>query len=241
MLELGRIIKKFGKSDRFSVPFITSVGEMITESQRRYLEDFFDCEVYERYGVEELGDVALECRFHHGMHIHEESNIVEILDENNHPLPPGVPGRVVATNLCNSSVPFIRYDTGDQGEILPGVCPCGVTARRLKIRGRIGAYLELGGKRYQFPEFALIANDFSDLVLRSQIAKTAENSIEFRFIPLRPVSDGEVSKIKSSFADNLGITLSVKIVEEIPFNQSGKTQFLVDESLEVGLPRVTQF
>lgn len=230
MLELSRIMQKYGVPKKFRIPFITSVGEMMNASQRRYLENFFDCEVYERYGLEELGDIAIECRIHEGMHIHEESNLVEILDENSRQPPRGASGRIVITNLCNSSVPFIRYDTGDRGKILPGSCPCGISARRLKIDGRIGAFLELDGKRYQFPEFALIINDFSDFILRSQIAKINKNSVEFRFIPSRPVSNKEFNAVKSSFRDRLGITPLIKIVEEIPFNKSGKTQFLIDES-----------
>lgn len=229
MIELSRIIEDSGETE-FRVPFITSVGEMLTETQRKYLEGFFGCEVYERYGAEELGDVAMECHHHRGMHIHEESQIVEILDEENRRLPPGVKGRVVVTCLCNYSVPFIRYDTGDLGEILSGDCPCGIAARRLKIHGRIGAYLELGGKRYQFPEFALLINNFSDFVLRSQIVKVAEDKVEFRFIPSRSVSNEEIEQIKNSFVNLLGITPVVKIVQEIPFSPSGKTQFLIDES-----------
>ncbi|MBI2025472.1 phenylacetate--CoA ligase family protein [Candidatus Kaiserbacteria bacterium] len=233
MIELDRIIKKAGNQEDFRVSFITSVGEMLSETQRRYLENGFNCEVYERYGLEELGDVAVECRYHRGMHIYEESNIVEIVDENNRPLPPGSRGRVVVTNLCNYSVPFIRYDTGDIGEILPGRCPCGVSARRLKLYGRTGAYLELAGRRYQFPEFAAVVNNFNDIVLRSQIAKVSDESIEFRFVPLRPVSPQETDGIKSSFMKNFGITPRVKIVEDLPFNTSGKTQFLVDETSRI--------
>src|SRR3989344_2250565 len=230
MVELHRIIKKAGSQEGLRVPFITSVGEMLTETQRRYLENGFNCEVYEQYGVEELGDVAVECRYHRGMHIYEETNIVEIVDENNDPLPPAPRGLVVVTNLCNYSVPFIRYDTGDNGEILPGRCPCGVSARRLKLYGRMVAYLELAGRHYQFPEFAAVVNNFNSIVLRSQIAKVSDTSIEFRFIPLRPVSSEETDEITSSFAKSLGIAPRVKIVEDLPFNESGKTQFLVDET-----------
>jgi phenylacetate-CoA ligase len=40
---------------------------------------------------------------------------VEILDENNNPLPNGQEGRIVITSLFNKAHPFIRYDIGDIG------------------------------------------------------------------------------------------------------------------------------
>lgn len=231
MIELSRIIKERNGEIDYKIPFITSVGEMLTEAQRKYLKDFFGSEVYNRYGLEELGDIAIECSAHNGMHIHEESQIVEIVDENDQPAPLGVCGRVIVTSLCNYAVPFIRYDTGDKGEIMTGKCPCGISARRLKIHGRIGAHLELNGKHYQFPEFALVVSYFDDLVLRSQIVKTAKNKIEFRFIPLKPASEKEIDKIRNSFLKNLGFAPDIKIVDEIPTSKTGKTQFLIDKSL----------
>ncbi|KKU52785.1 MAG: hypothetical protein UX72_C0002G0016 [Parcubacteria group bacterium GW2011_GWA2_47_10] len=228
LIELAQRMNEFGTAP-LNIPFITSVGEMTTEAQKNYLAKAFGAEVYDRYGLEELGDVAIECREHNGMHIHEESDIVEIVDDRDSPVSPGAPGRVVVTNLCNYSVPFIRYDTGDRGKILPGKCPCGIPARRLIIYGRLGAFLEVGGKKYQFPEFAAIVASFSDIILRSQVVKLPDNTIELRIIPARKVSEKDIQLITETFKKQLSLTPRIILVEKIPFNASGKTQFLRDE------------
>ena len=229
LIELSRRIQEYNESS-FHIPFMTSVGEMTTLSQRKHLEAFFGGEVYERYGLEELGDIAIECNQHNGLHIHEESQIVEILGYEDSPLPPGVRGRIIITSLTNYSVPFIRYDTGDIGEIFSEKCYCGVSARRLKIYGRLGAFLELGRKRYQFPEFAAIVTEFSEMILRSQIAKISEDTLELRIIPTHLLSNADRQKIRDAFKKTLGVVPDIKIVSEIPIIESGKTQFLIDET-----------
>ena len=40
---------------------------------------------------------------------------MEILDENNQPVPYGKEGKVVITSLYNKAHPFIRYEIGDVG------------------------------------------------------------------------------------------------------------------------------
>ncbi len=47
--------------------------------------------------------------------MNSETLFVEILDENNQPVPYGKEGRIVITSLFNKAHPFIRYDIGDIG------------------------------------------------------------------------------------------------------------------------------
>lgn len=49
--------------------------------------------------------------------INEASYIVEIVDDNGEPVPDGVIGHIVVTDLYNYAMPMIRYDTGDMGAI----------------------------------------------------------------------------------------------------------------------------
>ncbi|MNE56173.1 hypothetical protein D3C80_1510640 [compost metagenome] len=47
--------------------------------------------------------------------VNSETIFVEILDDNNQPVPYGKEGRIVITSLFNKAHPFIRYDIGDIG------------------------------------------------------------------------------------------------------------------------------
>ncbi len=46
--------------------------------------------------------------------LYEDLSIVEVVDESNRPVPPGVPGfKVLVTNLVNRTQPLIRYELSD--------------------------------------------------------------------------------------------------------------------------------
>jgi phenylacetate-CoA ligase len=51
--------------------------------------------------------------------------IVEIVDTEGRPVPPGEPGEIVVTDLFSEEAPFIRYATGDIGVASNRTCPCG--------------------------------------------------------------------------------------------------------------------
>ena len=82
--------------------------------------------------------VAFECKEQHGLHIWEDSYIVEIIDPQTlEPVPDGGIGELVLTTLDREAMPLIRYRTRDLTRILPGECPCGRTHRRIdRIKGR---------------------------------------------------------------------------------------------------------
>jgi phenylacetate-CoA ligase len=79
--------------------------------------------------------VAYETSARQGLLV-EEGVIVEIVRPGTgDPVPDGEVGEVVVTTL-NAAYPLIRFGTGDLSAILPGHCPTGRTAPR--IRGWLG-------------------------------------------------------------------------------------------------------
>lgn len=69
-------------------------------------------------------ELATECE-HGRLHVSMDFGIVEIVDEQGEPLPPGEEGRIVCTGLFNEVQPLIRYDIGDRGAWSTERCPCG--------------------------------------------------------------------------------------------------------------------
>jgi len=90
---------------------------------------------YQSYGTADLGLVAYETEAREGLVI-DEGVIVEIVRPGSgDPVPEGEVGEVVVTPL-NADYPLLRFGTGDLSAVLPGRCPSGRTAPRL--RGWLG-------------------------------------------------------------------------------------------------------
>jgi phenylacetate-CoA ligase len=113
------------------------------------LETTWKCQVFEHYGMTEMGlGGGVECAVHHGYHLREADLFFEIVDpQTGCRLPDGITGEVVFTTLTREGMPLIRYRTGDMAAFIAEPCPCGSILRRLgKIEGRNNAGLSLGGK-----------------------------------------------------------------------------------------------
>ena len=59
------------------------------------------------------------------LHLNDDSQIIEVLDEQGHPAPPGEVGQVVVTQLLCLTLPLIRYRIGDMTRLREEPCPCG--------------------------------------------------------------------------------------------------------------------
>ncbi|HSV68990.1 MAG TPA: AMP-binding protein [Methylibium sp.] len=92
-------------------------------------------DVYQCYATADVGLVAYETRAREGL-VLDERVIVEIVRPGTgDPVPDGEVGEIVVTVL-NPAYPLLRFGTGDLSAILPGACPSGRTAPR--IRGWMG-------------------------------------------------------------------------------------------------------
>jgi phenylacetate-CoA ligase len=82
--------------------------------------------------------VAFECTEKKGMHVWEDSFLMEVIDPRTlKPVPEGEEGELVFTALTREGMPLIRYRTRDLASVYPDPCPCGRTHRRMsRIRGR---------------------------------------------------------------------------------------------------------
>jgi len=113
----------------------------------RAVEASWGCEVYNHYGMTEMGlGGGVECQARRGYHLREADLYLEIIDPiNGSTVPEGEYGEIVFTTLTRRGMPLVRYRTGDISRFIPGDCPCGAGLRTLeKVRGRISNTLDLG-------------------------------------------------------------------------------------------------
>jgi phenylacetate-CoA ligase len=80
-----------------------------------------------------VGNIAVECDVHDGLHIFEDAFIIQIVDpETGEPLPDGELGSVCATEFCKTGSPQFRYNIMDLSYLYPpGQCECGSWLRRM--------------------------------------------------------------------------------------------------------------
>ncbi|OQX56285.1 MAG: hypothetical protein B5M53_02200 [Candidatus Cloacimonas sp. 4484_209] len=113
------------ENDCIPMKIVRSTGEPLSQSYRRKIERAFNCQVYDNYGMTEWVGLIQECE-RGGMHLISDFGVLEILDENNNPVPPGVEGYFVWTGLIRKEMPLIRYKIGDKGMWKKNqFCPCG--------------------------------------------------------------------------------------------------------------------
>ena len=138
---LAKFLEKKGVDD-IRPKGMYSAGMVLHDFERKKVEEIFKCKLQDRYGTEELGLIATECKEQEGLHINTDCHYVEFIGNDGKPVPSGKRGFIIVTDLTNLAMPFIRYRIEDVG--IPSVkkCSCGRTQPLIKkIEGRIADFL----------------------------------------------------------------------------------------------------
>jgi phenylacetate-coenzyme A ligase PaaK-like adenylate-forming protein len=126
-------------------------GERLYGDLRQLLVRRFCCPLLDIYASAEGGVIATEC-LGGAFHV-SDLRIVEIRQDDGSLVPEGE-GELVITNPFNWCMGFIRYRTGDFGEIKNICCPCGRSGPCLmKFLGRDSSQLSAADRT--FPAFRL--------------------------------------------------------------------------------------
>lgn len=117
---------------------IVCSAEVLTPELRQRVEAVWGKIVFNQYGATEGGTFAVECESHRCLHIFEDLMILEVVDEQNQPVPPGTYGdKILLTVLSNYTQPLIRYELSDSVCVSPDICPCGSAYTLIEeIQGR---------------------------------------------------------------------------------------------------------
>ncbi len=121
-------------------------GEPLSGELRKQVNSVWGGSVFDIYGTQE-GLRAMECGVDGGMHIFEDLGIVEVVDEDNRPVPDGTLGhKILFTSLVGFTQPVIRYEISDMMVLAAEPCACGQPFRRiLAINGRNDDVIYLEG------------------------------------------------------------------------------------------------
>lgn len=228
LVMLSRLVETTGVPLNFKYCF--SYGEMLYPAQRELIEHSLGCKIYNRYGLEEFGSVAIECEKHNGFHINTEAFIVEIVDSRGCILNPGQKGKIIVTDLYNFVMPFLRYDTGDYGFISEAPCSCGINSPILYVDGRHGAIIKLPGRLIHHFEIAEIFQKFGEAVLQYQLI-VHTGFVEVNVIPGPAGTHEKFIQLQNSLQQLFTSELPLRIVLAPVIHRlpNGKSQIIIQQ------------
>jgi phenylacetate-CoA ligase len=180
-------------------------------------------DVYQTYATADLGLVAYETSARQGL-VLEESVIVEIVRPGTgDPVPEGEVGELVVTTL-NPAYPLIRFGTGDLSAILPGTCPTGRTAPRIKgWMGRADQTTKIKGMFVHPSQVADIARRFPQ-VGKARLVVSGEMANDSMCLQVEAAEalDGLSALIEAAMRDVTKLRGTVQVVSPGTLPNDGK-------------------
>lgn len=145
---MGYVLAKFFRYKKTPYQFdaVFTSSESLKPEVRSYIEETFQCKIYDWYGQAERVAAIAQCQ-HGDYHIQEDYSIVELLPSQEDPS-----FELIGTQLHNEVMPLLRYCTQDfvytgSQEVFHGmgqsaVCSCGSSFRKIDwILGRSYGYI----------------------------------------------------------------------------------------------------
>jgi phenylacetate-CoA ligase len=122
-----------------------STSEVLTDDVADRVTRAWGAAPINAYAATEAPGIAVAMPEQVGMHVWEESVVLEVVDDAGRPVPPGRPGsKVLLTNLVNRTQPLIRYELLDSVVVAEGEDPTGRPYMHLaRVDGRSDDILEL--------------------------------------------------------------------------------------------------
>lgn len=144
-----------------SIKRIIGIGEGLRDQNfnlnalGQQIKEKWDVKLYATYSSTEMSTTFPECQYSCGGHHHPELIIVEIIGEDDKPVPEGEVGEVVITTLGVEGMPLLRFRTGDMASIHTEPCRCGRRSFRISpIVGRKNHMIKYKGTTLYPPAIA---------------------------------------------------------------------------------------
>ena len=206
-------------------------AEPHSEQTRQRIEDTLDISAFNSYGMSELNGpgVAFECEEKAGMHLWEDSYLLEVVDPaTGEKLSPGEEGELVITTLNREAMPILRYRTGDLARVIDDgeKCPCGRTHVRIsRIKGRCDDMLIVKGVNFYPSQIEDVLMSFPEVATNYQVIVERVGSLDSLTVrvELHPkMFDGDLRKLRKLEAD---ITKSIQdeivVSPKVEFHEPG--------------------
>ncbi|MEO6348717.1 MAG: phenylacetate--CoA ligase family protein, partial [Aquaticitalea sp.] len=200
-------------------------SEMLFDEDKSLMETQFGVPVINEYGASELDLIAFQNPYDEWQ-LNSETLFVEILDENDQPLPSGKEGRIVITSLYNEAHPFIRYDIGDVGIISEKSRIKKPILKKLIGRTNDIAILPSGkkaaGLTFYYITKSIVEDDGN--VKEFVIDQLKKDTFKIMYVSTEPLAENKIKTITDEMARYLesGLTIQFERQEQLQRSKSGK-------------------
>jgi phenylacetate-coenzyme A ligase PaaK-like adenylate-forming protein len=190
----------------FRPRLVYTVGEHLSERLRKRSMEVLGCDPIDVYGATEVGPIAFQCPERDGYHINADGLVVEVVDAEGRPLPPGETGRVLVTGLQNETMPFVRYSVGDLGRLRGGRCRCGRGLPLMEsVQGRIVEALFRSDGKSISAYGPIMVMETGQGVDRYQLLQDRPGALVVRFVGTLDNRGDIVSGLKKFLGDDLHV------------------------------------
>ena len=201
---------------------LSVLGKKITEA--------WNIKLYSTYASTEMQTAFTECSEGRGGHSQPELMIVELLDENNQPVEPHVPGEVTITTLGVEGMPLLRFKTGDICMYDDEPCACGRTGLRLSpVIGRKKQMIKFKGTTLYPPALFDLLSEREEILDFVIEVYSNEIGLDQLLLYLLPAEDNEETdrRIRAYLQARLRVSPLIKYLtaEEIQkkqFTEAGR-------------------
>jgi phenylacetate-CoA ligase len=211
-------------------------SEVLTAETRRRVKSAWGDEPFNQYGATETADIAAEYKVCRRMHVFEDLLLLEVMDQQNRPVPRGEYGtKLLVTTLFSRTQPLIRYEMNDSVRLSAEPCSkCGLPFTFIKgIQGRVEDALSMQGSKGGLVLIQpLVFNRVMDILPVSgwQVIQETDSSLTVLLSGARNgIRDDAISDMIRKELALEGVVISlirVQRVNEIPKNVSGKAPLI---------------
>jgi phenylacetate-CoA ligase len=206
-------------------------GTALSPRGRMLAEQAFGRPPFDVYAANEVGPIAWECPVTPGaLHLNDDVQITEIVDEQGHPVAPGEVGQVVVTQLLCFTQPLIRYRIGDLARLRAGSCPCGRGFRLMSpVLGRTQHTIRApDGRTLNTVVISAIMGAIPE-IRRYQVRQTGPRDLLILIVPGDSWSADVEEVIHRGFEERLGdaFRYDILVVDDIRLAPSGKFQTVI--------------
>ena len=230
--ELAKFIKENNIKIHSPNGIITSAGTLHPKMKKE-IEDVFNCNVLNRYGSREAGDMACSCKKDEGLHVNIFNHYFEILDKELNDVKSAEYGKVYVTTLNNYVMPLIRYDIGDIA--VPKKkerCSCGRGMPLIEsVKGRENEIFKTKEGKLINPGIFRQLLYFKEWVDYYQIIQKDYDLIVYRIVKNSEPMKKDLMEIEDKVKKIMGNNCKTKweFVKKIPPLKSGKYLYVLSE------------
>ncbi len=210
-----------------SIRRIIGIGEGLREQDfslnllGRRIKEKWDVDLFATYSSTEMGATFSECPYGCGGHVHPELIIVEIIGDDDLPVPDGQPGEIVVTTLGVEGMPLLRFRTGDIAAKITDQCQCGRYSYRLTpLVGRKNNMIKFKGTTLYPPAIndVLDNTDYvTGYVIEVSTNDAGTDNVKVKLSLHPDASADAVKQLKDSFRSRIRVAPDIEVLpaEEI--------------------------